>query len=64
MGKSAQEVEFGFDPAQDLIGRGEEFEIAESDLGSLVGAANVGLRRGLGREMNGEELWNLEYISE
>ncbi len=37
VGQSAQEVEFGFDPAQDLIGRGEDFEIAEPDFGgSLV----------------------------
>ena len=32
MGEAAEEVEFGFDPAEDLVGRGEDLEVAEADL--------------------------------
>lgn len=32
MGKPAEEVELGFDPAEDLVGWGEDFQVAESDL--------------------------------
>jgi hypothetical protein len=32
MGEAAEEVELGFDPAEDLVGWGEDLEVAEADL--------------------------------
>lgn len=46
VGKPTEEVEFGFDPTQDLVRRGQDFEIAESDFGWLVGVVSVILREG------------------
>jgi hypothetical protein len=31
MGEAAEEVELGFDPAKDLVGWGEDFEVAKAD---------------------------------
>jgi hypothetical protein len=33
--EAAQQVELGFDPAKDLIGWGEEFQVVKSDCGML-----------------------------
>ncbi len=43
MRKSAQEVELGFDPAEDLVGWGEDFEVAETDWWMLAMGGEVGL---------------------
>lgn len=33
IGESAQKIELTFDPAEELVGRGEDFEVAEGDCG-------------------------------
>lgn len=44
VGESAQKIELTFDPAEELVGRGEDFEIAERDCGWDGGAETSALQ--------------------